>query len=109
MPAQFGVIRAMARHQPPETRTVVPHGHMAEFMDNHVIEADQGEFDEIQVEVNAPGTVGIAPPAALHGADHQGWERCPFELHPAVAFDQPPLEHLAGLFPVPGVNESCQA
>jgi len=81
------VIGQITTNHPPEVSTVVPHFDVAKFVDNHVIKTGLRGLDQIEVEGDPSGLVGITSQARFHGADCYGWQRDLFSLHQAVAFD----------------------
>lgn len=60
---------------------------MAEFVDDDIVKTGQRRLDQVEVERDSPGSVGIAAPARFHGADGDRWQRDSFCMHHAVAFN----------------------
>src|SRR6266571_7109648 len=80
LPANRRVIRHVTADHPPEVDAVVPHLDVAELMDDHVVKTGLRSLDQIEVEGDPPGQVGIASPARFHGADRYGRQRDSFYL-----------------------------
>ena len=85
--AQSQMIRHVTTHHYPKVRTMVSYLNMAEFVDDNIVKAGWWCFDQVEIEGNTFGFVGITTPTCFHGADGDGWQWNPFCLHQAMAFD----------------------
>ena len=79
-PAQFCVIWHITTDHPPEIRSVVPYLDVTKFVDDDIVKASWRRLDQIKIEGNPTGSVGIAAPSRFHWADGDGWQWDRFSL-----------------------------
>ena len=81
------IIWAMAGYHAPEVRSVMPYLDVAEFVNNDIVKAGKWHPDQVEIEGNTFGFVGITSPTRFHSANSDGRQRKLFCLHQVMAFN----------------------